>query len=48
MDLLSYLVKSTLTSGIEASEQYAPTSEFQDENQNLSLPVNEIHFLLQK
>ena len=48
MDLLSYLVKSTLTSGIEASEQFAPTSEFQDESQNLSLPVNEIHFLFQK
>ena len=46
LDLLSYLIRSTVTSGITTMSRYAPTSVFQDGERNFSIPASEIHFLL--
>jgi len=46
LDLLSYLIRSTVTSGITTMSKYAPTSVFQDAERNFSIPASEIHFLL--
>ena len=47
LDVLSFLVRSTLTQGISASSQYAPTSVYQSEDKHISLPNHEILYLLQ-
>ena len=46
LDLLSYLIRSTMTLGITTVSKYAPTSVFQQAERNISIPASEIHFLL--
>ena len=46
LDLLSYLIRSTMTLGITTVSKYAPTSVFQQADRNISIPASEIHFLL--
>lgn len=46
LDLISFLIRSTFTSGIATQNVFAPTSVYQDEQRKLLVPVQEVGYLL--
>lgn len=48
LDLVSFLIRCTFTSGIAAQNHFAPTSIYQDEQRRIMIPVNEISYLFKE